>query len=739
MKNRTSTRPVNIFYGHMALGVVFILTVTWGITQYLAYLLGYQSMLGHPLFVIKGYPVYAPWSWAIWDIRYHAYAPKIFSRALLITYISFFSMFFFMLLLAAYRMRSGKRSGAYGTARWARTNELQRFGLCADAGVVLAQSSDARFHSTVDGEKRLRWIMDKPGRTLLQHNGPEHVFCFAPTGSGKDVGLVIPSLLSWTGSALIYDIKKELWASTSGWRRQFSHCWRFEPTAVDNWVRYNPLMEVRKGNFEVRDAQTVADILVDPDGSKERLDHWEKTGHNLLVGTILHVLYSEPQKDLAGVANFLSNPERSIYDTLRYMLSCNHCNGQPHPVVSACAREMLNKSENELSGVVSTAMSFLGLYRDPIIARNTSCSDFSINDLTNADRPVSLYLVIPPSDIDRAKPLVRLLFNQFGRRLTEKMEFEDSLKESGVARFINKNIFKSQLKIVHRHKLLFMLNEFTSLGRLGFFETEMTYLRGYGIKCFIICQSLNQLDIYGQNHSILDNCHIRVTYGSLDDRTAKRISELLGQATELRHQLNYAGNRLSPWLGHVMASEQENPRPLLTPGEVLQLPGDDALIMAGGMPPYRAKKIMYYQDNRFKDRAWLPPPDAEEEQKAELSHKKTSSSQWSTSALRSEISDAPSNYSDEWDSFFAPISPEELSDSCEGQKEAEILVRNDHGITKELFKEDKGEVNAPSPAETDHDIENSSDTNESQEHDRRITSRQGQQRAQAVEIGDLPL
>jgi type IV secretion system protein VirD4 len=738
LKKQTSKRPVNIFYGHMALGVVFIVIVTWGITQYIAHLLGYQSQLGRPLFIISGYPVYAPWSWAVWDIRYNHCAPKIFGRALLITYISFFSMFFLMLILAVFRMRNGKRSGAYGTARWAGTNELKRFGLFADAGVVLAQSNDARFHATVDRENRVRWIMDKPGRTLLQHNGPEHVFCFAPTGSGKDVGLVIPSLLSWTGSALVYDIKKELWASTSGWRRQFSHCWRFEPTAVDNWVHYNPLMEIRRGNFEVRDAQTIADILVDPDGSKERLDHWEKTGHNLLVGTILHVMYCEYQKNLAGVANFLSNPERPIYDTLTYMLSCKHCNGMPHPVVAACAREMLNKSENELSGVVSTAMSFLGLYRDPIIAQNTSYSDFSINDLTNAERPVSLYLVIPPSDIDRTKPLVRLLFNQFGRRLTEKMEFENRSPDSRLTHLIKKNLFRSQPKIAHRHKLLFMLNEFTSLGRLGFFETEMAYLRGYGIKCFIICQSLNQLDIYGQNNSILDNCHIRVTYGSLDDRTAKRISELLGQATELRRQLNYAGNRLSPWLGHVMASEQENPRPLLTPGEVLQLPGDDALVMVGGMPPYRAKKVMYYQDVRFKSRAWISPPDSEEEQKAELLCKRTLSSHWTANDSTKNSAEPSLVYSDKWDDFFAPVSNPESSGPDNGPVTAGPAHQS-HGITKELQLEGADQVDADSPVEVDQSVDGNNDSNAGRDDHGRISSKRLQQRAQAVEIGDLPL
>ena len=84
---------------------------------------------------------------------------------------------------------------------------------------------------------------------------------------------------------------------------------------------------------------------------------------------------------------------------------------------------MLNKSDNERSGVFSTGMACLGLYRDPVIARSTSASDFRIGDLMNADRPSSLYLVVPPSDLVRKRLIIRLMLNQIGRRLTESMEF----------------------------------------------------------------------------------------------------------------------------------------------------------------------------------------------------------------------------------------------------------------------------------------------------------------------------
>ena len=135
----------------------------------------------------------------------------------------------------------------------------------------------------------------------------------------------------------------------------------FDPTNTKS-AAYNPLLEVRRGEWEVRDVQNVADVLVDPEGSLEKRNHWEKTSHALLVGAILHVLYAEPDKTLAGVAGFLSDPKRPIEKTLAAMMTTPHLGEKgPHPVIASTARELLNKSDNERSGVLSTAMSFLGL------------------------------------------------------------------------------------------------------------------------------------------------------------------------------------------------------------------------------------------------------------------------------------------------------------------------------------------------------------------------------------------
>jgi type IV secretion system protein VirD4 len=159
-----------------------------------------------------------------------------------------------------------------------------------------------------------------------------------------------------------------------------------------------------------------------------------------------------------------------------------------------------------------------------------------------------------------------------------------------------------------KHQLLMMLDEFPALGRLDFFETSLAFMAGYGVRAFLIAQSLNQIEkAYGEHNSILDNCHVRIAFATNDERTARRISDALGTATEQRSMRNYAGHRLAPWLAHVMVSRQETARPLLTPGEVMQLPPADELVLVSGLPPIRAQKLRYYEDRNFQARVTAPP------------------------------------------------------------------------------------------------------------------------------------
>jgi len=552
-----------ILWGQIFAVFVVTLLSLWAATQWTAASLGYQAALGEPWFVAYDTPIYAPIAFLWWWFAFEAYAPQIFLHAGFIAVSGSGVSITIAITMSVWRAREAKRAETYGSARWANVRDLRRAGLLYDAGVVL-------------GKFRKRY---------LRHDGAEHVLCFAPTRSGKGVGLVIPTLLTWPGSAVVHDIKGENWQLTAGFRSGFGKVLLFDPTNADS-AAYNPLMEVRRGTWEVRDVQNIADILVDPEGSLEKRNHWEKTSHALLVGAILHVLYAEGDKTLAGVATFLSDPKRPITATLKVMMCTEHLDEKgPHPVVAQAARELLNKSENERSGVLSTAMSFLGLYRDPVVARVTRKSEWRISDLVDGQHPVTLYLVVPPSDISRTKPLVRLILNQVGRRLTEDLQLQGK-----------------------RQKLLFMLDEFPALGRLDFFESALAFMAGYGLKAFLIAQSLNQIEkAYGPNNAILDNCHVRVSFATNDERTAKRVSDALGTATEMRAMKNYAGRRLAPWLGHLMVSRSETARQLLTPGEIMQLPPLDEIVLVSGCPPIRAKKARYYLEPQLNRRILKPP------------------------------------------------------------------------------------------------------------------------------------
>ena len=270
-------------------------------TQWAAAMLAYQPALGAPVFDLLGVKLYAPWKLFAWWLAFDAQAPHVFARAGALAALGGVLSGALAIGGAARRAGRPRVPTTYGSARWADFSDVRSAGLLADEGIVLGLY----------------------GSRYLRHDGPEHVLAVAPTRSGKGVGLVLPTLLTWTGSAVIHDIKGENWQLTAGWRARGSHCLLFDPTSPAS-ARFNPLLEVRKGAHEVRDVQNIADILVDPEGMRERRDHWDKTAHALLTGAILHVLYAEEEKTLARVASFLADPSRSILRTLRIMLTTNH-------------------------------------------------------------------------------------------------------------------------------------------------------------------------------------------------------------------------------------------------------------------------------------------------------------------------------------------------------------------------------------------------------------------------------
>jgi type IV secretion system protein VirD4 len=268
---------------------------------------------------------------------------------------------------------------------------------------------------------------------------------------------------------------------------------------------------------------------------------------------------------------------------------------------------MLNKAENEMSGVISTAMSFLALYRDDVVANNIATSDFSITDLMRQDKPVSLYLVVPPSDKDRLKPLIRLIINQVVRRMTEDMAFKDG---QSVANY--------------KHRLLLMIDEFPSLGKLDIFEEALAFIAGYGLKAYLICQDKSQLDKpYTRDESITSNSHLRVIYAPNKIETAEWVSRILGKRTVTTENtsISYAGGNVMPYQTGMSGGLQYQGRELLTPDEVMRLKGpvkdaqgkiteggDMVILSAGGAPIY-GQQILYFFDPVFSARSKIIPGD----------------------------------------------------------------------------------------------------------------------------------
>jgi type IV secretion system protein VirD4 len=437
--------------------------------------------------------------------------------------------------------------------------------------------------------------------------------CYAPTRSGKGVGLVVPTLLSWGHSAVITDLKGELWALTAGWRQKHAKnkVLRFEPATASGSICWNPLDEIRLGTEnEVGDVQNLATLIVDPDG-KGLESHWQKTSQALLVGVILHALYKAKAEgttaSLPSVDAMLADPNRDIGELWMEMTTYGHADGQNHPVVGSSARDMMDRPEEEAGSVLSTAKSYLALYRDPIVARNVSKSEFKIKDLMHDDNAVSLYIVTQPNDKARLRPLVRIMVNMVVRLLADKMDFENGRP---VAHY--------------KHRLLMMLDEFPSLGKLEIMQESLAFVAGYGIKCYLICQDINQLKSretgYGHDESITSNCHVQNAYPPNRVETAEHLSKLTGQTTVAKEQITTSGRRTSALLGQVSRTIQEVQRPLLTPDECLRMPGPvktdsgdiaeagDMVVYVAGYPAIYGKQPLYFKDPTFQARAAIPAP-----------------------------------------------------------------------------------------------------------------------------------
>ncbi|KTD64443.1 type IV secretory system conjugative DNA transfer family protein [Legionella spiritensis] len=565
-------------------------------TQYVAYKLHFHDGLGSSLA-----HVYLPWQSLWWSLKYHHYYPDYFNAAFGLMVMSGCLFLILIVFVGKHLKKENVSEYLHGSARWANRQDLKNAGLIGnEEGVYVGAFEDEQ------GEIH-----------YLRHNGPEHILTYAPTRSGKGVGLVIPTLLSWKQSCVITDLKGELWALTAGWRQKHASnkVIRFEPATLTGSARWNPLDEIRVGTeYEVGDVQNLATLVVDPDG-KGLETHWQKTSQALLVGFILHAIYKlrnqgEPAT-FPNIDKMLVDPNTNIADLLIEMTQYQHDDGKTHPVISASARDMIDRPEEEAGSVLSTLKSYLALYRDPVVAHNVSASDFCIKDLMHHDTPVSLYIVTQPNDKARLQPLVRVMLNMVVRLLADKMEFE---RVDGFIR----------TKKTYKHRLLCMIDEFPSLGKLDILQESLAFVAGYGLKFYLICQDINQLKSrergYGPDETITSNCHIQNAYPPNRIETAEHLSKLTGQTTIVKEHITTSGKRISTFLSQISKTVQEVSRPLLTIDECQRMPGPkkdengliheagDMVIYVAGFPAIYGKQPLYFKDPVFIARASVEAP-----------------------------------------------------------------------------------------------------------------------------------
>lgn len=252
-----------------------------------------------------------------------------------------------------------------------------------------------------------------------------------------------------------------------------------------------------------------------------------------------------------------------------------------HPFVRQIFQSMVDKPDKEFGSILSTLDTALAIYRNPILVHNISSSDFVMKDIMDCEKPISLYLVFGPGEIQVIKPLLRVIIEMMWRLNVEEL-------------------FK------HKHRLLMLLDEFPAFGKLEGIEQSAGFTAGYGIKMFIIAQDMNQINkLYDTNNYLVSNCQVQIYHGPSDNNSAKYISEKMGKKT-IKATSESRNSNLLPLPNSY--NDSLIARDLMTPDEVFRMDPDKLIVFCKGCAPIMANKIKYYSNPDFSEKAKIKPP-----------------------------------------------------------------------------------------------------------------------------------
>lgn len=569
----------------LLIGVIFTILITSFVaTQTFAYITGYNSVLNNSLLLrIGSIKIYNPLAFIVWYIKYKDNSPRSVLYALRAAKIAFGIMVF---MTIATVLKTTDAQNPHGTARWANFLEIYRkkiaFRKYKD-GVIL-------------GRIKLFGIF---AYTIIE-NLDTHIALIAKSRSGKGTGIIVPTMLNWQGSMFVLDIKGENFQRSSAYRQNSmnSKILRISPYSPENSTHYNPLAEVRIGTvYEVRDAEIIAEILSAPKNANKmdaNSEHFITAGKSLFTGLFLYVLYRDRKASLADVYDVLTDPEAPFRDRAEEIMEESFSGYEEiieniykdsfdlskyeegvHPVVAAAMADFLNKPEKEAGSVVSTALTKLNLFKDPIVRKNMKNSHFKMTDIMDYKNPVSVYMCVKEEELRTLAPIIRI--------------------------FITQLLGVSTRKLKHRHKLLLLLDEFPAFGAVPLLEEGLGYLAQYKIKVVVIAQTLNQiLEVYGDKTNIVAGCATGIYYApsQTDQTTQKYISNILGSKTVKTKSSSF--KETNAFDGSV--TYNKTGQKLLNPDETATIGEDKAIIVTTGLYPIMATKIEFFRENYFKDK-----------------------------------------------------------------------------------------------------------------------------------------
>lgn len=355
-------------------------------------------------------------------------------------------------------------------------------------------------------------ILGRWDKRVIGRDDDRHIVTVAGSRAGKTSTVLIPNLLAYPGSVLVLDPKGELARATAARRRQMGQrVYVLDPFGETGMPQaaHNPFAELGQGNPDhvAADAAQLADALII---SNNKDPHWTDSAKNLIRGIVLHLLATDPSRaSLREVRRLLNATPPELDALLTAMADCRAFDG----IVANIGASFLGKLEGggrELQGILSTAQEQTAPLDD--VLRTTERSDFLLSELGSGQ--LTIYLVLPGMRMGTHYRWLRLVIQQ------------------ALAAMERHPVPRGQLPV------LFMLEEFPSLGHMRSIETAAGLMAGFGVKLWSVLQDFTQLKTHYPKswETFLGNAGIIQAFGNADVTTTEHLSKMLGATQVLERQ-----------------------------------------------------------------------------------------------------------------------------------------------------------------------------------------------------------